>query len=283
MAYFNDYIKQFFSQGGVLSRLIVVNCLLFVIIGLINISGKLFFGVTDVFGEWVMLSSSVGEFIVHPWTLVTYMFVQYDFLHLLFNMLWLYWFGQVFLLTLSDKHLLTLYLLGGIVGGVLFVIVSNLFSLFGGYSLLLGSSASVLAIMTAATMRSPNYEFHLFLFGSVKLKWIALVSIVLMFVGFGGSNSGGEIAHLGGVLTGFIFGYMLRQGHDILKPIYGMFERKTNKANRISTNSMEKTLNKRRRDVARLDELLDKIKQSGYESLTKKEKSELAELSKRLS
>ena len=211
------------------------------------------------------------------------MFVQNDVLHILFNMLWLYCFAQVFLQTLNARQLLTLYILGGLVGGILYLIMSVLFIGEDVKHILVGSSASILSIMAATTLRSPNYKFNLFLFGEVKLKWIAIVLMILICVGIWGNNQGGEIAHAGGVLTGLFFGIMLRRGTDVLKPIYSFVNLRKDKKRVIRTNSIEKTLNKRRQDIERLNGLLEKIKQSGYGSLTKNERDELESLSKKLS
>ena len=255
--------------------LIIINCVVFTLLFIIGV-----LGVSS--NQWVGLPSDFYAFLTRPWTILTYMFVQNDILHILFNMLWLYWFGQVFLLTLNERQLLTLYLLGGVFGGLLYM-VSNLIFATGVGSILIGSSASVLSIMTATVFRSPNYKLHLFLFGEVKLKWIAVICIVFVFIGTGGNNAGGEIAHVGGVLTGTLFGVMLYRGTDILKPICSIFDFRRDKKKHIRTNLIEKTLNNRRYDIERLNGLLEKVKQSGYESLTKRERDELDSLSRKLS
>ena len=184
------------------------------------------------------------------------------------------------MLTLNEYQLLSLYILGGIIGGILYLTIN--ISTSNSMPILEGSSASVLAIMIATTLRSPDYKLNLFLFGEVKLKWFALISIFLILIGFSQQNIGGAIAHFGGLLTGAIFGLMLRNGRDILKPIYTLFIKNEKKELHIRTNSLKKSLNKRRLDIKRLNELLEKIKQSGYESLTQKEKKELEILSQKL-
>lgn len=276
MVYFRNKVKRFLCDQDVLKRLIIINCVVFVLVFIINL-----FGVSS--NQWIGLPSDFSDFLMRPWTIITYMFVQNDVLHILFNMLWLYCFAQVFLQTLNARQLLTLYILGGLVGGILYLIMSVLFIGEDVKHILVGSSASILSIMAATTLRSPNYKFNLFLFGEVKLKWIAIVLMILIFVGIWGNNQGGEIAHAGGVLTGLFFGIMLRRGTDVLKPIYSFVNLRKDKKRVIRTNSIEKTLNKRRQDIERLNGLLEKIKQSGYGSLTKNERDELESLSKKLS
>lgn len=280
-----DSLKRFFRNGGILKWLIAINICLFLIISLFGVFVKLTgIGIFSI-GDFLSLPSEITMFLCRPWTIVTYMFTQYNFLHILFNMLCLYWFGQVLLLTLSDRHLLWLYLVGGVFGGVFYLLIYNLLPTFSSVAATLcGSSASVLAIMVAAALRSPDYEMNLLLIGAVKLKWIALVAIVMAVIGIGGNNSGGEIAHLGGVFAGILFGVMLRRGKDITKVGIGFSNKRTNvaKTRKINASRTATVMTNHRDDMTRLDELLDKIKQSGYKSLTRKERDELEGLSKRL-
>lgn len=278
-------IRKFFSRGGALKWLIVANVAVFVIAGLWSVMSK-FFGFSVDLSHWLSLPSGLWALAHSPWTIVTYMFTQYDLLHILFNMLCLYWFGQVLLLTLSDRHLLWLYFMGGLIGGLIYILVYNFVPLFSSTNAsLCGSSASVLAVMTAAAFRSPNYELNLLLIGAVKLKWIALVTIILAVIGLGGGNAGGEFAHLGGVLAGSVFGVMLRKGKDLTKfgmTMFGKREGNYNAKRNVKVAKVSTAMERRRDDIARLDMLLDKIKQSGYNSLTRQERTELESLSKRL-
>ena len=285
VASFIDSVKRFFRNGGVLKWLITINIGIFLIISLSGIFVKL--SGIDIFSidSFLSLPSKITDFLCRPWTIATYMFTQYNFLHILFNMLCLYWFGQVLLLTLSDRHLLWLYIVGGVFGGVFYLLIYNLVPTFSGVAAILcGSSASVLAIMVAAALRSPDYEMNLLLIGAVKLKWIAVVAIVMSVIGIGGNNSGGEIAHIGGLFAGMLFGLMLRRGKDITKIGVGFSSKNGNEAKtrKINASRTATVMTNHRDDMARLDELLDKIKQSGYKSLTRKERDELETLSKRL-
>jgi hypothetical protein len=138
--------------------------------------------------------------------------------------------------------------------------------------------------MTAAAFRSPDYRLNLLLIGPVRLRWIAIITIVLAVIGTGGGNAGGEVAHIGGVIAGAWFGLMLRRGRDVTKIFSRMSERRKAKKEqrRIKVDKVASAMQSRRDDMSRLDELLDKIKQSGYKSLTHKERAELDALSKRL-
>lgn len=240
--------------------------------------------------QWLCVSSSVHNAISHPWTIVTYMVVQYDFLHLLFNMLWLFWFGRLLMTTLSDRHLLWLYIGGGITGALFYILLQLTvpgLSAHGSY--LCGASASVLAIMTAAALRTPDMKLYLFIFGEVKMKWVAMGCIILTFVGVGGGNTGGQAAHVGGVIYGLVSILALKKGYDFTRTSKLFMPKSHNKAKNYvragvvrDGNAVAKAMSGKLSDTARLDELLDKIRLSGYSSLTDSEKKELNALSQRL-
>lgn len=221
-----------------------------------------------------------------------------DFMHILFNMLWLYWFGSLFLYFFSGKHLRGLYLLGGICGGLLYMVSYNLFPYFRPvveYSTMVGASASVLAIVIATAYREPNYQIRLFLFGSVRLKYLALIVVVtdLLFITSG--NAGGHIAHLGGALAGLWFAASLSKGKDItawinalLDAIASLFSKKRwqrkpkMKVHYGANRQKDYTYNATKKEQSdEIDRILDKLKQSGYESLTSEEKKRLFDASKK--
>jgi len=175
-----DDLKQKFRQGNMLMQLIYINCIVFVIIAVIQITLLLFRMDASWVFKYLQLPASVRNFITQPWSIFTYMFLHAGLLHILFNMLWLYWFGMLFLRFFSAKHLRGLYLFGGICGGFLYIMAFNIFPLFTpivNYSYMIGASASVLAIVVAVAYREPNYEVNLFLFGAIKLKYMALIAI----------------------------------------------------------------------------------------------------------
>lgn len=177
--------------------------------------------------EWSICASIFGtagltlQFVKQPWSLLTYMFMHAGILHLLFNMLWLYWFGQMFLSLFSAKHFRGLYLLGGICGGLLYMIAYNVFPYFSDslyYSYLLGASASVLAIVVATAVRAPEYRVNFMFIGTVRLKYVALFMVVTDLLFMTSGNAGGHIAHLevlwpdGGLLPDCPADMMLRHG-----------------------------------------------------------------------
>lgn len=230
----------------------------------------------------VELPSRLQALMMRPWTVVTYMFAQYDLLHLLFNMLWLYWFGAVMLYRTTPAQLLVLYVYGGLAGAAAFLGAYNLLPYFAGSSgLLSGSSASVLAIVTATAVMMPGFRLRLLFLGGVKLKWIALATIALVLIGIGGENMGGEMAHIGGIAAGAAFGWAHRRGVDLTRPVRMMFNPDfcRRRKPRRSPNA-DPDLDRESRES--LDEILDKIRHSGYSSLTAPERRKLFDVSKRI-
>lgn len=157
-----DKLKQQFRQGSVLLKLIYINVAIFLLLRLTWVVLMLFNIDGYVILPFIEMPSIPYEFITHPWTLLTYMFVHYDVWHILFNMLWLYWFGQIFLMSFSEKQMVGLYLLGGIAGGLLYLLSYNLFPYFDGKEgLMCGASASIIAIVVATAFRMPDYKVNL--------------------------------------------------------------------------------------------------------------------------
>lgn len=293
-------LKEAFRRGNIFIRLIYINVAVFVAVMLVNVFLQLFnvqiIGMLDSFA----LPASFGRFILQPWSLITYMFIHADFLHILFNMLWLYWFGNLFLCFFSSKHLRGLYLLGGICGGLLYMVAYNVFPYFAlsvPVSTLVGASASILAIVAATAYREPNYLIQLFLFGTIRLKYLALIVIGADLLFITSSNAGGHIAHLGGALAGLWFASSLSKGRDLTAwinrltdAIFSLFQKKTwqrkpkMKIHYGAQSVREKDYDYNARRKAQSDEvdrILEKLKKSGYESLTTEEKKKLFEASKR--
>lgn len=225
--------------------------------------------------EWLTLPSLFTLFLTRPWTLLTYMAVHFDFLHMLFNVLWLYWFGRMMLITLSDRHLAVAFVGGGLAGGIMFLVSA---ALGYGSGWLCGCSAAVIAVMCATAIRLPDHPVRLFLIGEVKLKWLAVACCVLTFVGGGGNQA----AHIGGLLWGVALGLMIRRGIDPSAWLSSVGRPTANRQPRRRADHMVRVLRDRQDDIRRLDELLDKIRLSGYGSLTSRERKELNELSSRI-
>lgn len=292
-------LKENFKRGNIYIQLIYINAGVFIFTSLLLILLKLFNRSGENILLYVEMPASLQNLLHQPWSIFTYMFMHADFLHILFNMLWLYWFGQLFLYFFSAKHLRGLYVLGGICGGALYMISFNLFPYFSGvvdYSYMLGASASVLAIVVATAYKQPDYQVRLFLFGTVRLKYIALFMILSDLLFITSDNGGGHIAHLGGALAGLWFGASLNKGHDVTSWINAILDwfvslfsgkplsRKKPKMSVHTGGKRDKDYDynaKKKAQNDEVDRILDKLKKSGYESLTTEEKKSLFDASKR--
>jgi membrane associated rhomboid family serine protease len=215
-------IKKTFRTGSSLTRLIYINIAVFLLISIGSIVGYLLDNQTLSFKVLNLFSvpSSFKAFLLRPWTLITYMFTHKDILHILFNMLWLYWFGTIFLEYLDQKKLVAVYLLGGVCGAVVYIVSFNIFPVFNqvvNESVAIGASASVMAVVVAIAVYVPDYSVNLFLLGRIKIKYVALVIFVLTSVMDFSVNSGGKLAHIGGALFGYIYAVNLRLGFDLGK------------------------------------------------------------------
>lgn len=300
-----DNVRTFFRQPDALPRLILANILVWVVIKFVGVAAYLFttpgYDPHALFNAWVFrwfaVPASLEALATKPFTLFTYMFLHVGFMHLLFNMLWLFWFGQIFLQYLNKRQLLFTYVSGGIAGAIFYILFYNIFPVFQESlpnSVALGASASVLAIVVAIAFYVPNYTMYLLFLGPVKIKYIALLSLVVDFMMIKSDNAGGHIAHLGGALWGFLFIYIFKNGgYDpsiifknlSLNRIARIFEsRKKRRFKKVYTAGRPLTdeeYNYQRADKQRMiDEILDKIKRSGYESLTRAEKDFLFKSSK---
>lgn len=246
--------------------------------------------------DWFALPANPAFFSARPWTFLTYMFLHIEFFHILFNLLWLFWFGKIFLEFLSSRQLLVTYLLGGLAGGLLYILFYNYFPVFSksmAYSYALGASASVMAIVTAISFYVPRYTIHLFLIGKVKIVYIAIALFVLDFFMIRSGNAGGHIAHIGGAIYGLLFVLIYRRGihFSLIKDNMKFFNprkwfQRPSRAHEYDTTYHSRPLTDdeynsiRAKKQKRMDEILDKISKSGYESLTAEEKEFLFTTSK---
>ena len=221
---FTTNLREGFRRGDIVTQLIYINAGIFLVVALVNLFLVLFKMDSGHWMNYLMFPASFMQFITQPWTLITYMFMHAGILHILFNMLWLYWFGRLFLTFFSAKHLRGLYLLGGIAGAALYMVAYNLFPYFEDAvysSYLLGASASVLAIVVATAVREPNYPVQFMFIGTVRLKYVALFLVVLDLLFITADNAGGQLAPLGGALAGLWFASGLMKGHDVANWIHG--------------------------------------------------------------
>lgn len=302
MAGIIDDLKRTFRQGNIVVRLIYINVAVFVIGLLLSVVLGLFNVNINYFLRDLYLPADLLQLLRRPWTLITYMFMHAGAWHLLGNILWLYWFGKLFLYFFSSKHLRGLYVVGGLAGGLLYIIAYNLLPAFSAqlYSAtLVGASASVLAIAIATAVREPDFRINLMLIGPVKLKYFALFIVLFDVLYVGSNNAGGHLAHLGGALAGWWFVRGLGQGYDIthwvnvcIDAIGGLFrklERKPRKPkmkvhvnNATGNRAADYEYNAQKRAQAdEVDRILEKLKKSGYSSLSEEEKRKLFEASNR--
>jgi len=294
-----DEIKESFRKGTTLHKLIYLNLGLFLAVQIVRIVLVLSnaYDLFPGFINYLAVPANLEVLARRPWTLITYMFLHEGFIHILFNLLWLYWFGTVFIQELGLKKLLSTYLLGGLTGGILYVVFYNVFPVFAGVregSIALGASASVMAVVVATATYQPDRRMHLVLIGPIKIVYIALAMFILTSMVDFSVNTGGKIAHIGGALSGFLFAYYYRRGKDLTKgfdrtmdSIATWFKPGKEKLKVTYKRSVEQ---KRPRDdkdynqqkVAEqkeIDQILDKISKAGYDSLTSREKEMLFKLS----
>ena len=298
MSLTQDIRAAFAKRDNALNQLIIINVLVFAVMivlnGIFTLTQRPDY--TARLDQLLQLSSSVPVLLHHPWTLLTYAFVHAGFLHIIFNMLNLYYFGQLIREYLGDRRLVSLYILGALVGGIFFLLAFNFLPVFQGTSTsVVGASAAVTAVIVAAATLLPDYTFMLFLIGPTKIKWIAAVVLLLSVAAINGGNPGGGIAHLGGALLGYVFVRQLRAGRDLGRPVVAtgswlgnLFQRRpaapmkvTHRATAASSarpgQSAKATATYAAADE--IDTILDKISRSGYESLSKEEKQKLFQAS----
>ncbi len=298
----DEFKNAFNKPDNGLIQIILINLVVFITLIFLRViltysGGSDFY---DKVVQWLMLPASVPEFLSKPWTLFTYFFMHERFFHILFNMLFLYWFGRIIKEFLGGGKIVSLYVLGGLAGGLFYILIYNTIPLFAeriDSSMMLGASAGVFAVVVGAATFMPNYTMLLMFIGPVRIKYIALFYVILAFAQSTGSNAGGELAHLGGAAVGFFYIKQLQQGTDWGKGIHWFFSfvqsffksqpkvkvsyRKKDKGSPFIASSRgqsSKPLSSTSQDE--IDSILDKISHSGYESLTKEEKQKLFNASK---
>jgi membrane associated rhomboid family serine protease len=298
-----DELKSFFRERSILSSLILVNIGFWLLVKIANVLFFLFQhpGPNPAniwFLHFFAIPASMPSLGLVPWTIFTYMFLHFDFWHILFNMFWLFWFGKIFVEFLKPLQLLQTYIFGGLAGAFFYVASYNLFPVFQPYlpiSYALGASASIMAIVTAISFYVPGYSINLLFLGRVKILYIAIILFIFDFFAIPGDNSGGHIAHIGGALWGFVYVLVAknRSGNLFsgnlpgwLKNMVSIFSRSGNKTASFSKNGSrpltdeEYNLQKKEHQQ-RIDEILEKISKGGYESLSKSEKEILFKSSRK--
>lgn len=277
-----------YKTANTLEKLIGLNVIMFI---LTYVFRALFFLVginTNYFLDWLVFPKELFDFILQPWSIVTYAFLHAGFIHILFNLIILYFGGQIFLNYYSGKKLINYYVLGAIFGALIYMLSYNLFPAFAGVgkSYLIGASASVMAVFIGITTKVPNLGVRLFLFGNVKLWWIAAFFVIMDIVQMPFGNAGGHLAHLGGAYVGYLYTTQLDKGNDIgkwvenlINTIQSLFESQPKSKAKSKMKTVYKNKSYKKKNAAdkeekqkRIDAILDKISKSGYESLSKEEK-----------
>lgn len=281
MASLTEDIKQKLSNLNVLEKIIAINVVVFVV----SLVAKPYL-------SWLALPSHFSDFILKPWSIISYAFLHYDTMHILFNMLWLYFLARMFLNLFNPKMALNIYFLGAISGGVLFMLCYTLFpSVFQVNSRLLGASAAVRALLIFLCAYMPNQEIRFFTF-NLKLWYIGAAIVAFDFLGVlsginspNTGNAGGNLAHIGGALLGYMYAKELLKGKDIGKGFerfmdgfIGLFKSskkaplKTVHKNKSKAGGYTKADFSEFNNQKKIDVILDKISKSGYDSLTSEEK-----------
>lgn len=264
-----DKLKYSLSVMGQLQKLIVINIIFFIIPLLLNTFLWLFELKDISILDYFVVEADLMSLIFKPWSLITYGFLHGSFSHLFWNMIMLFYFGNILVNYFGDKRLLNVFFNGILFGGIIYIISYNLFPVFTGVSSkMIGSSAGVMAILFYITSYNPNHIIRFF-FVNIKLLYIAVFLLLMDIIQIPVENSGGHIAHLGGALIGFLM-FRSFKGIDFVDIYTNLTTKKNNK--KIKRN---KTFSGSNFDQKKIDFILDKISESGYESLTKDEKNYL--------
>ena len=281
-----DFKNAWNKENNGLIKIILINVIVFVSMSILEVFitlsgfGELF----NLFLNKLMLPASLKVFIFQPWSIVTYFFLHMNFMHILWNMLFLYWFGKIIHENIGNNAVISLYIIGGIIGGLSYMALFNIIPYYDNRvseSLMLGASAGVFSVVVGSATLLPNYTFYLLFLGPVRIKYIALFYVLLSFFDVTGSNAGGEIAHLGGALMGYLYIRQLQNGVNMGKGIIDILN--IFNKNKKKDISKEEETNEIKKDISQdeIDKILDKISDSGYKSLSNNEKEKLFNASKK--
>jgi membrane associated rhomboid family serine protease len=279
-------LKLQYKMGGISIRLVFWNIILFVVPEVIFAILKLF-KIDIQYLNFVSISSVINDLIWKPWSIVSYSFFHSGILHLIFNMLMLYYVGRLFITFFTQKQLLGVYIVGAIFSGAIFIIsYAFLPALTSISTQMIGASGSVMAILFATTAYQPYMEVRLFGVFKMKLWHIAFIIIFFDLIQLPLENTGGHLAHIGGAVFGYIYIVLLKRGTDMTSGVKALLDFFANLFNSKSSTKFKKVYVNPKKPVVKreskivtkdktqqqIDEILDKISQSGYDSLTKDEK-----------
>jgi membrane associated rhomboid family serine protease len=278
-------LQKKFKEANSVEKIIYINVVIFIVSILFSVLPGLYNGQTNWVTNWFSLESSTEVFLSKPWSIISYGFLHADFLHLIMNLMVLYFIGTLFIQYFTQKQFLTFYFLGIIFGGLLFILSYNYFPLFSNdQAYLIGASAGVSAIFVGIATYMPNYQLKLRFIGFVKLWHLAGIWILLNFIGLNGGNAGGNFAHLGGALFGYLYtNQATYKKTGILNWLKALFQKKEKplKTAYRSTTKKKKTSPNTGPNQKQVDAILDKISKSGYDTLSKTEKDFLFKQGKR--
>ncbi|MGG8495722.1 rhomboid family intramembrane serine protease [Tenacibaculum sp. TC6] len=275
-----ENLKHRFKHAGIVEKLIYINLTVFLAVFIVNTFSFLFQSKSNFLVKWLALPADINDFLLKPWTILTYGFLHADFIHILFNLIALFFIGHLFKQYFTSKQLLNFYLLGTLFGGIIFIASYNFFPVFQNdtdRSVLLGASAGISAIFIGIATYIPNYQLKFPLIGFIKLWILACMWVALDIIQIPAGNAGGHLAHIGGALLGFVYvNYASNKEIAIFKPLTDLFKRypketplKTVYKSGQKTTYSTKSKSKNQQEI---DAILDKISKSGYETLSKEEK-----------
>jgi len=225
--------------------------------------------------NWFTIDATLSEFILKPWSILTYGFIHGSFSHIFWNMLILYYFGNILKNIFGEKLILNLFSSGIVAGGLTYLISYNLFPVFKGVnSVMIGASAGVMSVLFFLAAYDPQYRIRIIFF-DIKILYIALFLFFYDIIQIPLNNSGGHIAHIGGALWGYYYSVKYNNGSDLVNLIFSYFKKNTNNKPSVKPKKDNKNF-----DQNKIDEILDKISDSGYDSLTKSEKEYLFKVGK---
>lgn len=287
MSIYNELKMKILYSGSRVNIFIAINVIVFILVGFIGIIEYLFTkqsSISVIITDHLAVPTNLQKLLYRFWTPFTYMFMHAGFFHILFNMLWLFWMGQIFESFLNSKKLTFVYIAGGLAGALFYIVCYNLFPAYADFksiSLAVGASASVTAILIATATLVPDYSIFLFIIGQIRLKWVAIIYLIIDVLSLSGSNAGGYLTHIGGAIFGFVFIKALKNGNDWSKPFENLFKPKPKlKVVSKNQNPVYKRSSTAIPNQSVIDSILDKISTSGYENLTASEKETLFNASK---
>ena len=268
-------INFYISGLNILEKIILFNITVYLlpfvlktVLFLFNIKGLSFV-------NWFTIDATLSEFILKPWSILTYGFIHGSFSHIFWNMLILYYFGNILKNIFGEKLILNLFLSGIVAGGLIYLISYNLFPVFKGVnSVMIGASAGVMSVLFFLAAYDPQYRIRIIFF-DIKILYIALFLFFYDIIQIPLNNSGGHIAHIGGALWGYYYSVKYNNGSDLVNSILSYFKKNTNFKPSVKSKKDTKNF-----DQNKIDEILDKISDSGYDSLTKSEKEYLFKVGK---